>query len=898
MSNILKNINKNRRFWAVLTVFVIVMIAYGQTLGMYFWQDDSALIFKLQNPEGQAGSYGTGIIGQGPYKYLITPFVPFFHFFGLNPFGYFLIGLIAYYLSTLIFYFFSSELFQSKKIGFIATLIYAAGYIGSDTMLRISNSWQTNFGLIFTMLLFWAMLKFLKSFSKFRFYFLSILFFGISVEFIFVRSHSLIIPILALNLLFIVSSFKFIKLPWLIISQIPFWTIFADRYLNNTVGGLGLNKVINNLFQGNIEILTAFFATIGNTFIPVFWQLKFIEMNFPREQLLLLLMMLFISWLVLSFFSAGAKIKLSTMIFLIGVFFLNKLFIGENLFWYRSETDFIAGALGMYLTILVIALGITLKKINKNLQLALFFGLIILTSQIFGYFIQYQDAIFTTTHRYLSYSLIGYSLIFGSICFVFYNKILILKKHAYILAILPLIVILGNNLYLGLNHQREMIINISQPTKKFYYDLKKFVPTISKNAVFYFDVSDNNVYRQQFNNFFSVGSMPDSTALAIYYGVDRYDLVLINDYNELLYKLSKGEISINNINSFYYGSSGLIDTSATLKKLLKDESLLRIISNENWDGNLLSFPTISPLSPVLLTIEAKIVSDLENIAPLYPQNISKDNLFTLEKKLEMVSYLLSRREYYKNVSASSISQWKFQEVSFVTDDDVNTSWRSHRIHWHENRQESIIIDMSLQKKISSIIWTNWRYIHTPTFYTIDISIDGKNWKTVKQVNNGLEKQDYEFTREYFNEEVAQFVRMNIYQTFSGEEPALVEFEVVGSAFKNIDTRQASLFINNLVDYVSNEEELQQILSKAGSLLNLKMTWETDKGKREKESPINIFGNINTYEFILDAGGTKINNIIINSPSFPAKINILSSKLQNLNLDTIINSKLIKNVVEN
>src|SRR5574341_2304004 len=80
----------------VLLIFLISLIAYGQTLLMYFWQDDSALMFKLQHPAEAAGSFGIGLWERSPYQYLLVPFVPFFPLFGLEPFGYFLVGFLRY----------------------------------------------------------------------------------------------------------------------------------------------------------------------------------------------------------------------------------------------------------------------------------------------------------------------------------------------------------------------------------------------------------------------------------------------------------------------------------------------------------------------------------------------------------------------------------------------------------------------------------------------------------------------------------------------------------------------------------------------------------------------------------------------------------------------------------
>lgn len=112
--------NQTKKYSSLLLIIaaiLVVLIAYGQTLRMYFWQDDFALLFKLQHLQEPAGSFGSGVIGSGPYKYLISFFVPFFPLFKLNAFPYFLVGFLSYLLVTLVFYFFASEIFSDKKSG-------------------------------------------------------------------------------------------------------------------------------------------------------------------------------------------------------------------------------------------------------------------------------------------------------------------------------------------------------------------------------------------------------------------------------------------------------------------------------------------------------------------------------------------------------------------------------------------------------------------------------------------------------------------------------------------------------------------------------------------------------------------------------------------------------------
>lgn len=870
----------------ILLILAVLFLAYGQTLGMYFWQDDSALIFKLQHPLEAAGSYGQGIIGEGPYKYLVTPFVPFFPAFGLNPFGYFLVGFFAYALSAAAFYLFSSQLFQSRKAGFFATLVFAAGYVGSDTMLRISNSWQTNFGLTFALLSFWAYLKFFSGRLKILFYLISFLFFYLSVEFVYIRSHSLILPILILDLLFTARVFKLAKLPWLFLRQMPFWYLFYNRYLGESMGSSGLGSVFKSIFDGRVEVLASFFATMGNVFVAHPLQAKFLKLVTSHEQVILLLLFIFFSLVILHLFSTGKKIKLITAMLLIGAFLLNRLFISKDLFWYRTPSDFISGAVGLYVPILVITLAFVLRKKMGTLSLSLLFGLAIVASQIFGYYIQYQEAIFSTTHRYLSYSFVGYCVIFGGVAYAFFKN----RKGMWHL---PLILILFVNLFLGFHYQNKFVSEVSRPTGQFYRDLKREVPEIRKGAIFRFDVDSRNFYQQQFNNFFSVGSMPESTALAIYYGVDRYDLALIGDFDELLYKLSKKEADVDNIYNLYYGPLGLKNITEETRDLLKNGSQPERIKIEEADNTM-----IKPFTPMLLTVKAKVVPDTSSVVFPYPTNGQKKSSYSFKEKNAMLSYLISRGEYFRKVSPSSLSEWKFQETVNVSDGNINTSWRGHRIYWHENRHEQLNLDLGSVKKLGKVVWTNWNHTLTPTAYTIELSEDGKNWKAVREISNGPERFDGEIVEEKFEDTNARFVRMDITATLSNDAPALSEIEAVNFSYSDIDIKEAFRFMVNPFESVENSEEMEFILSKVAPLLEITVGFKTDKGVNTVNLPVGSFSSVNTYEFILSPGGTKVTGINIDVANAPVKLEIQSAIIKNLSLHEIKERGLVREFKEN
>ncbi|QQG43473.1 MAG: discoidin domain-containing protein [Candidatus Daviesbacteria bacterium] len=892
-------IGQYKKQLAIFLIILVVSISYGQTLLMYFWQDDAAVIFKLQHIAEPAGSYGLGPFGEGPYKYTITPFIPFYQFFGLNPFGYFFVGLLLYFISVVCIYFLSKDFFDNKKIAFFSTLIFAAGYIGSHSMFKISNSWQNSLGLSLAVLMLWSLVKFLKS-GQFKFFVLSLLLFFISVHFVFIRSHSLIFLVLILDAIFRLVPFKISEFFKFILRQIPFWIIFYMYYLKNeTVGATAFSGIKSQLIQGKIEIFSTLFATAGNVFFPTNFQNWLINLFSNNIQNLTLFFFSLSAWLIYYFFGLKQITKFIALLLFFFCFMLNKYFYNQNLYWYRNSENLLSGALGMYIIVFVLILSFSLWRNFKLLSLGLFFGLSIIVTQIFGYFIQYPEATFDTTHRYLYYAFVGYALILGSLTYLSFfilKEKKIFKNYTFV-PFLPIFLIILMNTLLSFRYQHTFVTERSHPTQKFYETLKMQVPNFPKDSIFYFDIASDSKSQSQFRDFFSVGSMPETTAIAIYYGVDRYDLSMVTDYEELLSKLAKDRTKIDQLYTFYYGASlGLVDTSEKSRQLFQHGSSAQILLMKQTSQNSASLLTdsLSPLAPIHLSFKAKI-SPLPEIK--YPYLTNSPATFSQSEKLQMIAYLLSKLKYYANVKVDTLSEWKFQEKVNLADNNLESSWRGHRIYWHDHQKEQLTIDLGEVKNVNRVLWMNWNHTLTPTVYTILASPDGQSWKVVKEVRGG-EKKDGEWVEDRFDSTPARFVRMDIAGTLSNDAPAISEFEVVDSSFSDVDINAALNFLENPFANIQNELEMNNLLSQISPLLRFNVSVITDKTTVTTKVPVNELSVFSPFSVILKPVGLKISNITVDGPVGPLKLEIDLAEARNISLEEAQKSGVIKEFKEN
>lgn len=847
-----------------LAILVTTLLAYGQTLLMYFWQDDFALLFKLQHQAGPAGSFGSGIIGQGAYKYLVAFFVPFFPFFGTNSFLYFLIGLLSYFAVIYCFYLLVKKIFHSDSDSFAATLIFASGYIGSDIMFRIINSWQTNLGLVLALLsfnFFFSAVTNQETKNRIKYYLLSLIFFFAAVEFVYVRSHSLVFVFLAFDLIYFAGVFNFKKIAGLLVRQIPFWAIFYLRYVKDVPSGQGgLKAFFAATFAGKAEYLAGLVGTTGNALVPDFYQTK--TLSFFPSSYNLIIILVFLS--VALFFSKLLKFnswqKLGLIIGLPILYFLNRAVFAKQAYWYNDPHSFVSASVGLYLTWFIILFSFFLWRRKSSLAKTILLGYLFLASQIFGYFIQYPETVFSTTHRYLSYASIGYAIVFAGVSGLIKEA----NKKYYVLVVSALIF---SNLVLGFTYQNRLVRERSIPTRNFYQNLLKLEPKINKDAVFYFDVENNAFIQNQFDNFFAVGSMPNSTAIAVWYGIDRYDLRLVTNYDEFLFNLAQTK-NLDNIFTFYYGANGPTDTTKSFRAALSG-------SGNKFTGSMAEFNVTGSLK-----IDTSACGSIK----------TDPNLKAY------LDYLSARESYYRVVKATSLSEWSGEEVKNAVDNDPSTDWRGHRIYWHDHENEKLTLDIGKVESINKFVWVNTNKLLSPTEYEILTSTDGTVWQKAKSVTLAEAKNNGEETIDDFGPVNARFVQMNIKHTLSDDSPAISEAEVIGSRFDLNTIRNVRRMLsepNSFMDACTFAKYLPVL----GKYLKVKADIKTDKGISQTTITLDNFVN-DQFNFIAVPGGTEFKTVEFDFGKLPVSYQVRSIDFRNLTFSEISKLNLIKTFSQN
>ena len=197
-----------KKYYLLVIVFVL-FISYGQTLAMLPWQDDNALFFKLAHIQEPAGFLGPGIFGERAYKYTAFFYYPIYLMVGYKEFFYLLMGFVLYGVSTVAIYKVASKILD-KNSGILAGFLYACGYIGSDSHIRLFNSVITSLSVILVcsfIYCYWSCYENQEHKGRtIKWYLLSLSIFFLAAEFARARTHYLIAIPIIFELFFFVSK--------------------------------------------------------------------------------------------------------------------------------------------------------------------------------------------------------------------------------------------------------------------------------------------------------------------------------------------------------------------------------------------------------------------------------------------------------------------------------------------------------------------------------------------------------------------------------------------------------------------------------------------------------------------------------------------------------------------
>lgn len=872
------------------------------------WQEDNVIFFKVAHINERAGYLGEGVLGSGVYRYIITPYYLLYSIFGYKVPFFYALDLIFFFLATVSVYFLGKSLIN-RKAGMLASYLFACGYVAYDGFVRVYNSISSSLGIIFLSLLFAIYWKFYKSKNWF-FYLLAIIFYWFSVEFSYIRSHYLIFPILVFEFLLFNTSLNLRKLFLSALKVIPFVVIFYKLYLvsgdSRTASTLRLAK---NILEGKLENTFSFFATLGNLIVPDKFQnflLTLISRVSPSSvtQLLtgqIIIFLIFITLIYLVFHSSRWKkflIPLFAVTAAVWFFLSREIYTVPNLI-YSAPNTVIAAFIGGLAILLIIALILVLKGETKKLITVLF---VIITANIAAYCAYTPTTPYPTGYRYLAHSNVGWIMILVLLAGLTVGK----KIHQK--AALNFFIVWGLMLLtLGVTNMQSIVNDKSRRIESFYQQLKGHVGEFPKGSLILFDIQDDPVARSWYDVSFSVAEMPDTTAIAWRWGIDRYDIRMFTEFSNLISAIKDNSTDLAKVYTFFLTKNKLYDTTAEFRQLAKNHieqpilsvnktSQTVVLKSESKETNIdqadmvIDIPSeISNLVPLQLDFRIKAVPLITDTFPIeFGNQTTFNSIYTNPvSRLLAFEYQDKRAELLRNSSYSVSSQWKDRVADNLHDNDLDTVWQSDRILW-ANKQASLTINLGGINNVGGLAWVNGFPNNTPTKYKIEISLDGKSWKEVYSFSNIIKINSKEIQQIRFKPSDARFMKVTIEETLSGDSPAVAEVWVIPSKFSQLNIEKVESFLSKPFYYIADQQSFMETLKNLGNIGNVKISWMSDKSNNwisTNKSTISVWydGVGHLYSIVIPPSGTRLKKIKLSDFVVPGQFGVEALQIKSSGL---------------
>lgn len=870
------------------------------------WQEDNVIFFKVAHIDERAGYLGQGILGSGVYKYIITPYYLIYSLFGYKIIAFYALDLFFLFLATVAVFLLGKNL-MNRQIGMMTSFLFAVGYIAYDGFVRVYNSISSSLGVTFLSLLLISYWKFYKSRAKI-FYILAVFFYFCAVEFSYIRSHYLILPVIVFELLFFSTPIKLSKIGWSLLRLIPFIFIFYREYMvSSDSRAASTIKVAKEVFEGKLENTFSFTATLGNLLVPDKVQeiLLLISSKLFNEQRGLIfsqaIILLIFNSLVIKIIP---KIKYKNiLVTFFSIVSLGWLFLSRDIYMiptliYSNQSTVLSafiGGLGILLTVVI------LFRLKDDLRKLILFFAFLIAANIAAYSAYTPFTPYPSGYRYLAQSNIGW------ISILVLLTTLAIKKSYYKYVMSGFIIWGIVLLILGLTNMNNIVNNKSRRIESFYTQLKSHVQEFPKGSLILFDIQDDPIAHSWYDVSFSVAEMPNTTAIAWRWGIDRYDIKMFTEFPELISTVKDNKVDPATVYTFFLTKDKLYNTTFEFRKsavnsfetptfpinslsrpvVLKSESNGTSVSQEEVVVDI--HQEVISLVPIRLDLKIKASPLVSGTFPIkFGNNITINSIYTdPTSRLLAFDYRINKERILKDSNYFASSQWKDRIVDNLHDGDLDTIWQSDRILWAE-KQASFTIDLNKTMNIGGLAWVNGSPNNTPTKYKVEASLDGASWKEVYSASNIVKINTKEIQQVQFKPIDAKLIKVTIEKTISGDSPAVAEAWVIPTKFSQLNIRDIEGFLGNPFAHISSQQSFMETFTSLGGNGNVKVFWMSDKSKNwisTNKSIISVhYDDIsNTYSIEISPSGTRLKKIKLSDFVIPGEFTVESLQIKNITL---------------
>mgnify|MGYP001584749069 CR=1 FL=1 len=197
--------------------------------------------------------------------------------------------------------------------------------------------------------------------------------------------------------------------------------------------------------------------------------------------------------------------------------------------------------------------------------------------------------------------------------------------------------------------------------------------------------------------------------------------------------------------------------------------------------------------------------------------------------------------------------------------------------------------MKNTEEINRLVWINAFGDNTPTRYSISFSLDGTDWKEVKNISslNRIDVKDPQIVE--FESQKAHFVKMTFFESLNKDSPGISEVWAVPTRFVQLDINDVEKFLEAPFDYIPDLASFRETLQGVNFRGDIKIAWQNDKNNgwiNQTNSKINVIydGRERSYKLTIPAGGTKMTKIKLFAMQIPGQVILKKAGIKYLTLE--------------
>ena len=451
--------------------------------------------------------------------------------------------------------------------------------------------------------------------------------------------------------------------------------------------------------------------------------------------------------------------------------------------------------------------------------------------------------------------------------------------------------------------------NHSFPAKRFYQELKTFLPELQPNAFLYFDKTNKLPYDS--SEFTRVGRLSTEAAFAAMYATPMQYLRYTENFEDIAAFASEHPDNTENIYSFYVSENRLLDTTKyvrawfenptetidlTTKWQTKDSIQTHVATCDNRYSVGIPPTVTSPklnirsVTPVTLQFSLRITPlDLFPFTfPYYQSDVTHEEETigeavtkhpSLSPKTLQGLIALQTESSKQVVSEVTTSSYFPPDIpGYAADGDVRTLWTADVTAWNRDKHASVTLDLPFAQEIQRILVTPGSMQRLLTAIRVAVrQQDSGPWQEIQTVNdaNMSEYEPYEIA---FSPVTAKQFLLTITQTNTRLAPQIAELELLSSTWKNMTLPDIIGYRTNPYTSVPDIFTMQQLRSAWQYTQPLRLYWKKDKDwdfrrRNYVEFPALADGALRTYTITIPAGGRTLEKLRLAGFIIPSTISL-------------------------